>query len=128
MRSPDHGEVLTLLGTFSQQPEPDTMGPSAIDAEPPELPPYGECVPSGPPVAVAATSGFGQQIHARYHPDDVGFGEGEPSGTALVRGWFEFADHSPVDAFGLLLAVDAFAPVSFNRPEFPVSWEHLVHA
>jgi hypothetical protein len=61
-------------------------------------------------------------VIGRYHPADVGFREERPSGTALVRGWFEFADGSPIDAFGLLAAVDAFAPVCFNRAEFPMGW------
>ena len=39
-----------------------------------------------------------------------------------MRGWFEFADGAPIDAFGLLAAADAFAPVCFNRPEFQVGW------
>ena len=28
----------------------------------------------------------------------------------------------PVDAIGLLIAADTFAPVVFNRGEFPVGW------
>ena len=119
--SPEHGPVMALLGTFAHQPPADQAGPSVIDAVPPELPPFDECVPTGPPVAMNV-SGFGDRVVCAYHPDDTGFREGDPSGTAMVRGWFEFADRAEIDAFGLLVALDAFAPVCFNREEFPPSW------
>jgi acyl-coenzyme A thioesterase PaaI-like protein len=114
-------EVMALLGNFSEQPGPDTAGPSIIDAAPPELPPVEECLRGGPPPG-AGESGFGERVVGQYLPSDLGFRIGEPSGTALVRGWFEFADHSHIDAFGLLVAVDAFAPVCFNVPGLPVAW------
>jgi hypothetical protein len=119
--SPDHGLVMALLGTFSDQPDAAAAGPSTIDAVPPDVPAFEDSLPGGPPAA-AGESSFGDRVHGRYHPADVGFRDGEPTGTALVRGWFEFADHSPVDAFGLLVALDAFAPVCFNLPGHPVGW------
>lgn len=119
--SPEHGPVMALLGTFAHQPDPEQAGPSVIDATPPELPPFEECVPSGPPVAMNQ-AGFGERVVCAYHPDDTGFRDGNPSGTAMMRGWFEFADGSEIDAYGLLVALDAFAPVCFNREEFPPSW------
>jgi len=121
MASPAHGPVMALLGTFAEQPLPEHAGWSAIDASPPTVPPPDECLVGGPPSAVGE-SGFGERVVGRYHPDDAGFRLGQPSGTALVRGWFEFADGAPIDAFGLLVALDAFAPVVFNRAESPVSW------
>ena len=114
--------VIALLGTFGAQGEPSA---SVVAAEPPDLPPIEGCVRQGPPT-MANDSGLGDRIIGSYHPDDVGFRDGRPSGRALVRGWFEFADRQPIDAFGLLLAADAFAPVSFNRPEFPVGWAPTV--
>ena len=113
--------VMALLGTFSEQPEPDEAGPSVVVAAPPDLPTIDECARGGPP-ASAGASGFGDRVVCRYHPDDTGFAIGEPSGQALVRGWFEFEDHSHVDAYGLLVAADAFAPVCFQVPQLPVSW------
>ncbi len=106
---------LALLGTFGAVgPE----GPSVIDGAPPALPPFDECIPSGPPVE----SGFGERVTVRIRPGDAGFREGRPSGIAEIAGWFEFADRHPVDALGLLLVADAFAPVCFNRPEYPLGW------
>ncbi|MAT05951.1 MAG: diacylglycerol kinase [Acidimicrobiaceae bacterium] len=119
--SPEHGPVMALLGTFADQPAPEDAGPSVIAAAPPELPPIEQCVPAGPPVGMN-DSGFGQRVVCSYHPDDTGFRSGNPTGTAVMRGWFEFADGTDVDAFGLLVALDAFAPVCFNREEFPPSW------
>lgn len=107
--------VLALLGTFGEQGE---IGPAVIDGAPPALPPFDECVSSAPPVE----SGFGDRVTVRIRPGDAGFREGRPSGRAEVAGWFEFADRHPVDAIGMLLVADAFAPVCFNRPEYPVGW------
>ena len=43
------------------------------------------------------------------------------SGTATVRGWFEFGDGRPVDTLGLLMIADAFPPPVFNIP-VPRAW------
>jgi hypothetical protein len=109
-------DVLAVLGTFGEQVG---GGPSVVDAAPPELPPVGECVRTVPPVE---SSGFGQRVLVRVRPGDEGFAVGRPTGRAEIAGWFEFADGHRVDGVGLLLVADAFAPVVFHRPEFPVSW------
>ena len=114
----EHGDVLALLGTFGEQGE---GGPSVIDAEPPDLPAVEDCLVGGPPTQ-AGLSGMGDRVRTRYRPGDAGFRDGHPSGRAEIAGWFEFADGSPIDEFGLMVAADAFAPVCFNRAEFPVSW------
>jgi acyl-coenzyme A thioesterase PaaI-like protein len=119
-------QVMALLGTFGDQPPAEAVAPPVVNAEPVDLPPIEECLPGGPPVVEPDTSGFGDRIRSVYHPDDVGFQMGSPTGKALVRGYFEFADHHRIDELGLLVAVDAFAPVSFNRPEFPISWAPTV--
>lgn len=120
VRSGD-GVIIALLGTFADQVPPTGAGSAVVDASPPELPPIEHCVPAGPPPG-AGESGFTDRIRAFYHPDDAGFRDDCPSGAALMRGWFEFVDGAPIDAYGLLLATDAFAPVCFNRSEFPMSW------
>lgn len=106
---------LSLLGTFGEQGRSDVV---VTDGAPPPLPPFDECVSSAPPVE----SGFMDRVSVRIRPGDAGFRDGRPSGIAEIAGWFEFADRHPVDALGLLLAADAFAPVCFNRPEFPLGW------
>ena len=116
--SVDDRPIISLLGTFAPPVGRDETVPSYDSSAPPELPPLDECIRRGPPVE----SGFGTRTSNRYHPDDSGFAIGEQSGRPLVRGWFEFADQSPVDEFGLLLVADAFAPVCFNVHGVPVSW------
>lgn len=110
------GDVLRVLGTFAELRE---EGPAVVDAAPPELPPIEACERISPP---AEQSGFGERIDMVVHPDDACFRAGTPRGVAEFRGWFEFADRQPIDAFGLLVAADAFPPVIFNRGEFPISW------
>ncbi len=127
----DGRPVLALLGTFgtlaaSSDPE---AGPTHVDAAPTELPPFADTVavtPSGegfPP-------SFMSKVDLRLHPDDGGFGHGQRSGTARMRGWFAFpplADGAdePVDTIGLLQATDAFPPTIFNT-EIPVAWTPTV--
>ncbi|MEL6891057.1 MAG: thioesterase family protein [Actinomycetota bacterium] len=108
--------VVTLLGTFGDQ---DPGGPS-LDTffEPFELPTYDECVARP---ATAETPAMMAKLDARFHPADVGYGDGRPSGRPEMRGWFAFADGGPIDAYGLLLAADAFAPPIFNT-DLPVAW------
>ena len=117
MRS-DSKELVTLLGSFGDVGALE--GPMRIDAEPPELPAPEDCVriehhPSGFPPAMMG------KIELRLHPEDAGFAVGKPSGQPLFRGWFRLLDDEPIDAFALLLAVDAFPPTVFNA-NLPVSW------
>ncbi len=113
-------DVLAVVGTFAEQ-EPG--GPTVIDSEPPDLPPFEECIRMAPPVP---DSGFGERVHIRLRPDDAAFRDGRPTGDGEINGWFTFADAPPseqrIDAFGLLQASDAFAPVCFNRLEVPIGW------
>jgi hypothetical protein len=103
------------LGTFADQ---TPAGPSAIIGAPPELPPIDDCVLAAPP----GESGFHHRVRTSVRPQDAGFGDGRPSGTAELEGWFELPEDQPIDAFGLLMATDAFAPVVFNHGAFPVGW------
>ena len=61
------------------------------------------------------------QFEERIHPEDVGPLQGEPSGTAQMRGWFRLHDDEPLDAFTLLLAADSFPPAVFNA-DLPLAW------
>jgi hypothetical protein len=55
------------------------------------------------------------------YPGDDGFRSGAPTGDAVIRGWFAFADEAPIDAIGLLLVADAFPPPVFNTA-LPAAW------
>jgi Thioesterase-like superfamily len=112
-------DLLALLGTFGDQ---TPGGPAHVGAAPPDLPPYDECLSARPPVS---GSRFGEYLATRVRPADLGFATGRPTGEPEIRGWFRFADVDPdiepIDAYGLLLATDAFAPVCFNAG-FPIGW------
>lgn len=116
LRSGDVG-VAALLGAFGEQVE---RGTSVVHGAPPDLPPIDECPSSKPPNVV---SGFGDRVDARVRPSDLGFAVGEHSGRGELAGWFRLDDQADdavaLDAFGLLLAADAFAPVCFQLPDFP---------
>ncbi len=112
----EDGEIVTLLGTFGdQQPGGPTLD---TFLEPVDVPPYDECVARPQTAELPAMM---SKLDARFHPDDVGYQTGSPSGVPHMRGWFAFADGSPIDAYGLLLAADAFAPPIFNT-DLPVAW------
>ena len=39
---------------------------------------------------------------------------GKPSRNGVIQGWFELADHRPLDPLALLMVVDALPPVTFD--------------
>jgi len=130
----DDRAAFKVLGTFGESSGGD---PVLVDGRPPELPPYEDCI------AVPSSAPPWPQIYdrlaVRWRPSDVGFTRGKPTGRAEIAGWFAFADGAPqppasvagsepygtggyepspsaarVDAIGLLLVADAFAPPVFN--------------
>lgn len=109
--------LLTVLGTFGR---PGSDGPRLLDGGPPELPPYDLSAPAPTPTEPPMPTVF-ERLASRLHPDHAGFRSGEPSGEAMIAGWFAFADEQPIDEIGLLLAVDAFPPPIFNTG-LPVAW------
>jgi acyl-CoA thioesterase len=126
LRMADGREIIRVLGTFAdQQPEDGTSGGGAVlvDGAPPVLPPYEDCQPPTDPVSPAAgpMPALTHRLAVRMRPGDDGFRAGRPTGRAEMAGWFAFRDAAPVDAIGLLLVADAFAPPVFNT-ELPVAW------
>lgn len=115
-------QLLQLLGSFGDSASLE--GPVRIEDRPPELPPPEDC-----PRVVASPAGFPpammNRIELRLHPEDSRFAEGKPSGRPLFRGWFRLPEQEPLDAFALLLALDAFPPTVFNA-NLPVSWTPTV--
>lgn len=98
-------------------------GVERVDGAPPDLPPVGEC-----PILVGGEvfpPPFMNWLQLHVHPDDAWFATGRPSGKALLRGWFRFADDEPIDTVALLFAVDAFPPAIVNAG-VPMAWTPTV--
>lgn len=110
--------LLTLLGTFGELGTQDG-GAVMLDQEAPDLPPPERCV------AVEPTDTFPPpfmgKVELRLHPEDATFLEGNPSGHALMRGWFRLRHGEATDTVALLCAADAFPPTVFNA-NLPVAW------
>lgn len=122
MRADDRPLIAAVATTTDLSAVP-ADGPELIDAEPPELPPVGECVAMEP--AEGGPPSFMGRVELRLHPDDAGFLAGQGSGRARVRGWFRLRGAEPIDPIGLLVAVDGFPPTIFNA-SLPVAWTPTV--
>lgn len=120
--SMDGRPVLQLLGTFGDQ---TPGGPQVLDP-PVDMPPYDQCADAPSPLDGPGPAMM-DRLAVRLRPGDEGFRTDRPSGRPEMYGWFafadfaDFADHQPVDAFGLLLAADAFPPAVFNSG-LPIGW------
>lgn len=118
-------ELIRILGTFGEGSDTDQV---LLDGHPPGLPPYEDCAaarpaqrrpasgpsPGMPFAADGEVPAFYDRLAIRWRPGDDGFLRGTPSGRAEIAGWFAFSDGAQVDAIGLLLAADSFAPPVFN--------------
>ena len=82
-------------------------------AEPPAMPDPDECLSaaSGPPGPAAE---FIKRFDMRLDPTTAGWALGEPSRRGVIQGWLRMADGREPDPVMLLLAVDAFPPVTFD--------------
>lgn len=106
----DQTAVLEVLGTFAEQRDDEVL---LCDATPPDLVPYDRCeVPAIR--ADSAIPALQRRLAVRLRAGDEGFALGRPTGRAEIAGWFAFADGAPIDAIGLMLVADAFAPPIFN--------------
>lgn len=130
----DDRAAFKVLGTFGESSGAD---PVLMDGQPPDLPPYEDCIPISS--AAPPWPNIYDRLAVRWRPGDDGFAQGKPTGRAEMAGWFAFADGAPrspasiadsepygtggsdqspsaarVDPIGLLLVADAFAPPVFN--------------
>lgn len=64
--------------------------------------------PAGMPVPLM------DQIELRLDPETLGFGVGRPSGRGELRGWLTAPGGEQFDTAGLLFAVDALPPATFD--------------
>jgi acyl-coenzyme A thioesterase PaaI-like protein len=104
---------ITVLATYGDL---DTFGHDVrTTAVEPELPPREECVrgSDAPPEVLELVPMMGR-FEMLFHPDDVGWAVGAPSGVGVMRAWFRLADGRDPDPISLLMVVDALPPVTFN--------------
>jgi acyl-CoA thioesterase len=97
--------VTATFGDLTQM-----QGPTAVQAELPELPPPDECVKADPELA----GEFMRRFDLRLTPDSSAWARGRPTGIAEIAGWIRFADGRPPDVRSLPLFADAFPPTAFN--------------
>ena len=81
----------------------------------PELPPREECVRSSDaPEDFKKVAPLLDRFGTLLDPATAMWAIGKPSRKGLIQGWFELADHRPLDPLALLMVVDALPPVTFD--------------
>ena len=81
----------------------------------PDLPPREECLlSSDAPEDVKKMAPLLARFGTLLDPATAMWAVGQPSRRGLIQGWFELADHRPLDPIALLLVVDALPPVTFD--------------
>jgi hypothetical protein len=81
----------------------------------PDLPPRERCVlSSDAPEEIKKMAPLLDRFGTRLDPATAMWAVGKPSGRGVIQGWFELADHRPLDPIALLLVVDALPPVTFD--------------
>ncbi|RHW27749.1 thioesterase family protein [Nocardioides immobilis] len=103
--------VLATYGDLDSFPADDVR----TTAEPIAMPPREECVPNTlAPDEVKQMAPFTQRFEMLFHPDEIGWAVGKPSGRGQITAWFRLADDREPDPLSLLMAVDALPPVTFD--------------
>lgn len=111
--------VTALLGTFGDLAEDADV---LIQAHEPPAWPDPETLPRlTAPNDDGFPPAFVNRIDVRVHPEDAGFYEGRPAGRPVMRACLRLLDDEPIDAIGMLLAVDSLPPPTFNT-HLPVNW------
>lgn len=117
--------IVYVTGVFADadRPKPDQ---DLVLGDPPHLPDPDQCVevvpaedPEGFPPPITG------KIDARVHPEDASALMELPGERPVVRGWFRLLDDEPIDAHGVVLATDCFAPAIFNS-QYPAGWTPTV--
>ena len=81
----------------------------------PELPPREVCVRSSDaPEDFKKVAPLLDRFGTLLDPATAMWAIGKPSRKGLIQGWFELADHRPLDPLALLMVVDALPPVTFD--------------
>ncbi|HWM75097.1 MAG TPA: thioesterase family protein [Nocardioides sp.] len=104
---------ITALATYGDLGRQD----GAVETTAPEvdLPPLEECVANSlAPPEFRESAPLLDRFDMRFHPDQVGWTVGKPSGEGVISAWFRLADGREPDPLQLLMVVDALPPVTFE--------------
>jgi acyl-coenzyme A thioesterase PaaI-like protein len=81
----------------------------------PDLPPREKCVDAADaPEDVKKMAPLLARFGTLLDPATAMWAIGRPSRNGMIQGWFELADHRPLDPIALLMVVDALPPVTFD--------------
>jgi acyl-CoA thioesterase len=105
-------ERLRVLATYGDLSR--LTGDVCTTAEPPVLPGPDECLKASGSGAAGPAAAFLERFDMRLDPATAGWALGEPSRRGVIQGWLRMADGREPDPVMLLLAVDAFPPVTFD--------------
>jgi acyl-CoA thioesterase len=102
--------VLATYGDLGAQ-----VGEVRTTAEEIDLPPLEECVSNSfAPPELRKIAPLMDRFDMRFHPDQVGWAVGRPSGEGVLSAWFRLADGREPDPIELLMVLDALPPVTFE--------------
>lgn len=80
-----------------------------------DLPPLEECVSNDfAPPELRKIARMMDRFDMRFHPDQIGWAVGQPSGRGELSAWFRMIDGREPDPIELLMVVDALPPVTFD--------------
>lgn len=104
---------ITALATYGDLGRlPDDVSTTATM---PDMPPLADCVPNTlAPPEIRATAKLMDRFDMRFHPDQVGWAVGAPSGRGVLSAWFRLRDEREPDPISLLMVLDALPPVTFD--------------
>jgi hypothetical protein len=75
---------------------------------------FADCERQIPRLPNGATVAIMEQIDVRLEPESGSFRDGAPTGRGELRGWLGLLGGEDFDPVGLLFAVDAFPPATFD--------------
>lgn len=104
---------ITALATYGDLDlGADDVRTTAVE---PDMPAPEDCVPTTlAPEDVRRMAPIMERFDIRFHPANIGWAVGQPSGEGVMSAWFRLADGRDPDPILLLAIVDALPPVTFD--------------
>ncbi len=121
---------VAALATYGDLNRLAEGGETATTAVEPELPPIAECISNYlAPEEMRAIAPMYERFEMRYHPEQIGWALGRPSGRGVISGWFRFRDDRAPDTLSLLTVLDLLPPVTYDlgRPGWAPTIELTAH-